>query len=73
MGRLQNEQLDKSPTEQKVVRDSGINESIWSPIIIDKINISKTLIKEEKKTPENILPHQKSINVQSNIVNSDYE
>jgi hypothetical protein len=56
-----------------VVRDSGINESIWSPIIIDKINISKTLIKEEKKTPENILLHQKSINVQSNIVNSDYE
>jgi hypothetical protein len=62
LGRLQNEQLDKSPTEQKVVRDSGINESIWSPIIIDKINISKTLIKEEKKT-ENILLHQKSINV----------
>ena len=73
MGRLQNEQLDKSPTEQKVVRDSGINESIWSPIIIDKINISKTLIKEEKKTADNILLHQKSINVQSNIVNSDYE
>jgi len=56
-----------------VVRDSGINESIWSPIIIDKINISKTLIKEEKKTPENILLHKKSLNVQSNIVNSDYE
>jgi hypothetical protein len=73
LGRLQNEQLDKSPTEQKVVHDSGINESIWSPIIIDKINISKTLIKEEKKTAENILLHQKSINVQSNIVNSDYE
>jgi hypothetical protein len=55
LGRLQNEQLDKSPTDQKRKFDSGISESIWSPILIDKINISKTLIKEEKKNPENIL------------------
>ena len=51
LGRLQNEQLDKSPTEQKRKFDSGISESIWSPILIDKINITKTLIKEEKKNP----------------------
>lgn len=46
-GRMQNEQLNKSPTdyqEPKKIIDSGISESIWSPIIIEsKINLGKNL------------------------------
>jgi hypothetical protein len=49
---LQNED---TVIDKKKWYDSGITESIWSPILIDKINISKTLIKEEKKNPENNL------------------
>jgi hypothetical protein len=72
LGRLQNEQLEKSPIEHKTIHESGISESIWSPIIIDKINISKTLIKEEKKTSENSFQSKKSIKNITNILSSDY-
>ena len=51
-GRLQNED---AVIDIKKRYNSGITESIWSPILIDKINISKSLIKEEKKSSENNL------------------